>query len=173
MPDFNDMLGENPEVWTDDQPKKTAPQLDPDSLAGLLGDTPQEWTGDDHRRGAPVLEEGSIDDLLGDTPQVWSGNDKKGAPVLDEEVTLDDPAQTEWKKEEKQELQLDEDMSGLLDDGGEAYDEVAEFCQKLQFDDALKEKFITLSAEMQQKIVEMRCGQLGNSCSHYSECATS
>ena len=160
MPDFNDMLGENPEVWTEDEPRKTAPQIDPDSLDGLLGDTPQEWTGDDHKKGAPVID-GGIDSLLGDTPEVWSGNDKKGAPVLDEEVMLDSPTQTEWRKEEKQELQLDEDMSSLLDSGTEHYDEVAEFCEKLQFDDALKEKFMTLNAEMQQKIVEMRCGQMG------------
>ncbi|MEE5992685.1 MAG: hypothetical protein V3G42_05525 [Oscillospiraceae bacterium] len=161
MPDLEDMLGENPEVWTENEPRKTTPQLDPDSIEGLLGETPQEWTGDDHRRGAPVLEDGSIDDLLGDTPQVWSGNDKRGAPVVEEEVTLDDPTQTEWKKEQKQELQLDEDMESLLDDGAENYDEVAEFCEKLQFDDALKEKFVTLNPEMQQKVVEMRCGQLG------------
>ena len=160
MPDLEDMLGETPEVWTGDEQKKNAPQLDPDSLEGLLGETPQEWTGDDHKKGAPVLE-GGIDSLLGDTPEVWSDDQRRGAPVLEEEVMLDNPAQTEWKKEEKQELQLDEDMSSLLDDGGENYDEVAEFCQKLQFDDALKEKFITLNAEMQQKIVEMRCGQMG------------
>ena len=100
MPDLEDMLGETPEVWTGDEQKKSAPVLDPDSLDGLLGDTPQEWTGDDHRRGAPVLE-GSIDNLLGDTPEVWRNDQRRGAPVLEEEVMLDNPAQTEWKKEEK------------------------------------------------------------------------
>ena len=41
------------------------------------------------------------------------------------------------------------------------YDPVTEFCQKLQFDDALTEKFKTLDAEKQQQIVAMRSQQLG------------
>jgi hypothetical protein len=59
-------------------------------------------------------------------------------------------------------VQLDANMDDLLGGGEpEAYDEVAVFCQRLQFDDALKETFSKLDAEKQQQVVEMRAGQLG------------
>ena len=158
MPDNNnDLLGETPEVWTGNEEKKGAPVLDMSDLDGLLGDTPAVWDGGETKKGAPVLEE----QVQLDAPaQSWE-DERRGAPVLDEAPQLDDgtyqaaaPASTGPV--------LDANVDDILG-GGEpaAYDEVAEFCQRLQFDEALKEKFVTLSAEQQTQVVAMRAQQLG------------
>ena len=133
----------------------------------LLGETPEVWTGNEEKKGAPVLDESDLAGLLGDEPQVWTGNaQQKGAPVLEEQVVLDDPsaaaAYAAQAAAPKHEDLLQADAGDLL--GGsepEAYDEVAEFCRRLQFDETLKATFMTLDAEKQQQIVEMRAGQLG------------
>lgn len=131
----------------------------------LLGETPEVWTGNDEKKGAPVLDESDLAGLLGEEPQVWTGNTgQKGAPVLDEQVVLDDPAATAYTQTApKHDAVLEAADVGDLLGGGEpeAYDEVAEFCRRLQFDDALKATFITLDAEKQQQVVEMRASQLG------------
>lgn len=132
----------------------------------LLGETPEVWTGSDEKKGAPVLDESDLAGLLGDEPEVWTGNSQqKGAPVLEEQVVLDDPSAAAAYAEQaapKHEDLLQADASDLLGGGEpEAYDEVAEFCKRLQFDDALKATFVTLDAEKQQQVVEMRASQLG------------
>ena len=38
MPDLNDLLGEEPEVWNGDEQKRGAPKIDAADLMGLLGD---------------------------------------------------------------------------------------------------------------------------------------
>lgn len=158
MPDMDNLLGETPEVWTGNDEKKGAPVLDMDDLGGLLGEEPQVWGGTEEKRGAPVLEE----QVLLDEPaqQTWEEH-KLGAPVLDDAPVLGDVG-SYTPAAQKSDLQLDANMDDILG-GGEpaAYDAVAEFCQKLQFDDALKEKFKTLDAEQQQQIVAMRAQQLG------------
>ena len=131
----------------------------------LLGETPEVWTGSEEKKGAPVLDENDLAGLLGEEPQVWTGNtQQKGAPVLEEQVLLDEPSVPTYTPQEapKHEDLLQADASDLLGGGEpEAYDEVAEFCRRLQFDDALKATFITLDAEKQQQVVEMRASQLG------------
>ncbi len=131
----------------------------------LLGETPEVWTGNEEKKGAPVLDENDLAGLLGDEPQVWTGNSQqKGAPVLEEQVLLDEPSVPTYTPQEppKHEELLQADASDLLGGGEpEAYDEVAEFCKRLQFDDALKATFVTLDAEKQQQVVEMRASQLG------------
>ena len=131
----------------------------------LLGETPEVWTGNDEKKGAPVLDEGDLAGLLGEEPQVWTGNaGLKGAPVLDEQVILDEPEVPTYTQTAapKHEDLLQADVGDLLGGGEpEAYDEVAEFCKRLQFDENLKATFITLDAEKQQQVVEMRAGQLG------------
>ncbi len=157
MPDHDNLLGETPEVWTGSDEKKGAPVLDESDLAGLLGDEPQVWTGNAAQKGAPVLDEQV---QLDDPSQSWT-EQKLGAPVLDEQVQLDAPG-TYTQTAPRGDVQLDANMADLLGGGEpEAYDEVAVFCQRLQFDDALKESFSKLDAEKQQQVVEMRAGQLG------------
>ena len=131
----------------------------------LLGETPEVWTGNEEKKGAPVLDENDLAGLLGDEPQVWTGNSQqKGAPVLEEQVVLDDPAAADYTQAApKNDAVLDAADVGDLLGGGEpeAYDEVAEFCKRLQFDETLKATFVTLDAEKQQQVVEMRASQLG------------
>ena len=134
----------------------------------LLGETPEVWTGNDEKKGAPVLDESDLAGLLGEEPQVWAGNtQQKGAPVLEEQVILDDPsAAADYAAAQaapKHDPALDAADVGDLLGGGEpeAYDEVAEFCKRLQFDETLKATFVTLDAEKQQQVVEMRAQQLG------------
>ena len=156
MPDNENLLGDTPEVWTGEDERKGAPVLDEADLAGLLGDEPEVWNGDAQKKGAPVLDS---EVLLDDPNQTWN-EQKLGAPVLDEQVQLDDPSVSYAQPEAKPELSAD--VNDLL--GGDepaAYDEVAEFCQRLQFDENLKTTFMGLDAEQQQKVVEMRAGQLG------------
>lgn len=157
MPDNDNLLGETPEVWTGNDEKKGAPVLDMDDLGSLLGEEPQVWGGNEQKKGAPVLEEQV---LLDEPAQTWN-EQKLGAPVLDEAPVLDDPG-SYVPQEKKADLQLEGSMDDLLGGGDPAtYDAVAEFCQKLQFDDALKAKFQTLDAEQQVQIVNMRSQQLG------------
>ncbi len=158
MPDHDNLLGETPEVWTGNEEKKGAPVLDVNDLDGLLGEEPQVWNGNADKKGAPVLEE---EVLLDDPSQSW--NDQKlGAPVLEEQVQLDDPSASYAQEAPKSDVQLDASVDDLLGGGEPAvYDEVAEFCQRLQFDENLKATFMGLDAEQQQKVVEMRAGQLG------------
>ena len=131
----------------------------------LLGETPEIWTGSEEKKGAPVLDESDLAGLLGDEPQVWTGNtQQKGAPVLDEQVMLDEPTVPTYTPQEapRHDDLLQADVGDLLGGGEpEAYDEVGEFCRKLQFDENLKATFQTLDAEKQQQVVEMRAGQLG------------
>ena len=157
MPDNDNLLGDTPEVWSGNEEKKGAPVLDMDDLEGLLGETPQTWGGNDQKLGAPELEEQVV---LDDPGQTW--NDQKlGAPVLEEQVQLDAP--NSYTPEDKRgDVQLEGSMDDLL--GGNepaAYDAVAEFVQRLQFDDVLLEKFKTLDAEQQQQVTAMRAQQLG------------
>lgn len=157
MADNDNLLGETPEVWTGNEEKKGAPILDMDDLGGLLGEEPQVWSGSEQKKGAPVLEEQVV---LDEPTQTWTEN-KLGAPVLDEAPVLDDPG-SYVPQEKKGDLQLEGNMDDILGGGDPAaYDPVAEFVQKLQFDDALTEKFKTLDAEQQQQIVAMRSQQLG------------
>ena len=157
MPDHDNLLGETPEVWSGNEEKKGAPVLDMDDLEGLLGDTPQAWGGGEQKLGAPVLEEQVV---LDDPGQSWEDH-KLGAPVLDEAPVLEEPGS--YTPEEKRgDVQLDGSMDDLLGGGDPAsYDPVAEFVQRLQFDDALLEKFKTLDAEQQQQVTAMRAQQLG------------
>lgn len=158
MPDNDNLLGETPEVWTGNEEKKGAPVLDMADLDGLLGEEPQVWTGSAEQKGAPVIED---EVLLDDPGQSW--NDQKlGAPVLDEQVQLDDPSVSPVQQAPRGDVQLGVNAEDLLG-GGEpaAYDEVAEFCQRLQFDENLKASFVQLDAEKQQQVVEMRAKQLG------------
>ncbi|MBR7038310.1 MAG: hypothetical protein IKI21_03575 [Oscillospiraceae bacterium] len=158
MPDNNnDLLGETPEVWTGNEEKKGAPVLDMSDLDGLLGDTPAVWDGGETKKGAPVLEE----QVQLDAPaQSWV-DERRGAPVLDEAPQLDDGTYQAAAPANNGPV-LDANVDDILG-GGEpaAYDEVAEFCQRLQFDEALKEKFVTLTAEQQTQVVAMRAQQLG------------
>lgn len=155
MPDLNDILGETPEVWTGSEEKKGAPVLDMDDLGALLGDEPQVWGGAEEKKGAPVLEEQV---LLDEPEQTWQ-EQKLGAPLLGEAPELDAPVYTQESR--KDGPQLESSVDDLLGGEPEVYDEVADFCRKLQFDDALTEKFKTLDAEKQQQIVTMRAQQLG------------
>lgn len=157
MPDNDNLLGETPEVWTGSEEKKGAPVLDMADLDDLLGDEPQVWTGDTQRKGAPVLE----DEVLLDEPNQSWNDQKLGAPVLDEQVQLDTPGASYVQESPKGDVQLDVSADDLLGGESAAYDEVAEFCQRLQFDDNLKATFMQLDAEKQQQVVEMRAGQLG------------
>lgn len=158
MPDNDNLLGETPEVWQGTEEKKGAPVLDEADLAGLLGEEPQVWTGDTAQKGAPVLEDEVV---LDDPGQTWN-DQKRGAPVLDEQVQLDDPSASYTQEAPKGDPALAADVNDLLGGGEpESYDEVAEFCKRLQFDETLKTTFMGLDAEKQQQIVEMRAGQLG------------
>ena len=157
MPDNENLLGETPEVWTGNEEKKGAPVLDLNDLDGLLGDEPQVWTGNDNKKGAPELDTAG---LLDDPAPTWN-EQKHGAPVLDEQVQLDTPG-TYPPDPTKHDVGLDMNVDDLLGDSEPAaYDEVADFCQRLQFDDNLKTTFMQLDAEKQQQVVEMRAGQLG------------
>ena len=157
MPDNENLLGETPEVWTGNEEKKGAPVLDVNDLNGLLGDEPQVWTGNDDKKGAPELDTSG---LLDDPAQTWN-EQKLGAPVLDEQVQLDEPG-TYTPDAPKGGAALDMNVDDLLGGGEpETYDEVGEFCKRLQFDENLKNTFMQLDAEKQQQVVEMRAGQLG------------
>ncbi|MCR4644603.1 MAG: hypothetical protein K5695_04240 [Oscillospiraceae bacterium] len=157
MPDHDNLLGETPETWQGNDERRGAPVLDMNDLEGLLGDTPQTWGGNDQKLGAPELEEQVV---LDDPGQTW--NDQKlGAPALDEQVQLEAPSS--YTPEQKLgDVQLEGNMDDILGGGDPAsYDPVAEFVQRLQFDDALLEKFRTLDAEQQQQVTAMRAQQLG------------
>lgn len=157
MPDEKDILGGSEGTAYQEPEKKGAPILDLEDLEGLLGDTPEVWGGAAEKKGAPVLEEQV---QLDDPEQSWH-EEKRGAPVLDEAPELGEVG-SYTQAEQKHEPVLEGSMDDLLGGGGpEVYDEVAEFCKKLQFDDNLKATFMGLDAEKQQQIVEMRAGQLG------------
>ena len=133
------------------------PDLD-DMLEGL--DTPS-YT-ETERKGAPKIDQADLAGLLDDEPAVWTGNEQKhGAPVLQDQNLLDEPEQV-WHEQKKDSsaLQSAGDLSSLLEDTA-AYDPVAEFCQKLQFDENLKSAFLTLDAEKQMQVVKMRADALG------------
>ncbi|MDE6005090.1 MAG: hypothetical protein K2G88_06860 [Oscillospiraceae bacterium] len=136
------------------------PDLD-DLLGGLEEPTYQETA----KKGAPKIDDADLIGLLGDEPQVWNGNEqKRGAPVLAEQVLLDEPAQN-WqeKKSNTNAPVLDASIAENLLSSNDvtAYDPVAEFCKKLQFDDGLKKAFVTLDAEKQMQVVKMRADALG------------
>lgn len=143
MPDLNDLLGETPEVWTGDEQKRGAPKIDADDLMGLLGDTPEVWNGNEQKRGAPVLAEQVV---LDDPAQNWqnqSADVHPDASVLQQAVSAEDL------------------LGGSTENSADVYDAAAEFCKKLQFDDNLKQAFVTLPPEKQMQVVKMRADALG------------
>lgn len=136
------------------------PDLD-DLLGGLEEPTYQET----EKRGAPKIDDADLIGLLGDEPEVWNGNEqKRGAPVLAEQVLLDEPEQS-WQEQKSSpdasvlDASLADDLLGSNEVS--AYDAVAEFCTKLQFDDNLRQIFVTLDAEKQMQVVKMRADALG------------
>ncbi len=134
------------------------PDLD-DLLDGFEEPTYQET----EKKGAPKLDDADLAGLLDDEPAVWSGNEqKKGAPTLDTQDLLDEPEQT-WQQQAPAHSNAPvlENVNDLLADDTANYDPVAEFCQKLQFDENLKKMFLTLDAEKQMQVVNMRAQQLG------------
>ena len=136
MSDLDDMLGGFEEPTYQETEKKGAPKLDDADLAGLLGDEPEVWTGNEQKRGAPVLDASQV--ALDEPEQAWQEQKPSGVqaqPVLD--------------------------ASALLGSEPEAYDPVAEFCNRLQFDDNLRQAFVNLDAEKQMQVVNMRAQQLG------------
>lgn len=135
MPDLDDMLDFEEPTYQETE-KKGAPQIDQADLAGLLDDGPAVWTGNEQKRGAPVLD---TQNLLDEPEQTWQ--QQKPAASVQPVV---------------------ENIDSLLDDSTpDSYDPVAEFCQKLQFDDNLRQAFVNLDAEKQMQVVQMRAGQLG------------
>lgn len=134
------------------------PDLD-DLLDGFEEPTYQET----EKKGAPKLDDADLAGLLDDEPAVWSGNEqKKGAPTLDTQDLLDEPEQT-WQQQAPAHSNAPvlENVNDLLADDTANYDPVEEFCQKLQFDENLKKMFLTLDAEKQMQVVNMRAQQLG------------
>lgn len=134
------------------------PDLD-DLLDGFEEPTYQET----EKKGAPKLDDADLAGLLDDEPAVWSGNEqKKGAPTLDTQDLLDEPEQT-WQQQAPAHSNAPvlENVNDLLADDTANYDPVEEFCQKLQFDEHLKKMFLTLDAEKQMQVVNMRAQQLG------------
>lgn len=133
-------------------------------LNDLLGEEPEVWTGDEQKRGAPKIDAADLMGLLGDEPEVWNGNEqKRGAPVLAEQVLLDDPAQSWQQQESKPDASV---LQAAAEDllGGDTvanYDAAEEFCRKLQFDENLKKAFVTLDPEKQMQVVKMRADALG------------
>ncbi len=136
MPDLDDMLDELEEPVYQETEKKGAPKIDAADLEGLLDDEPAVWTGNDQKRGAPVLD---TQNLLDEPEQTWQ--EQKPASVNDALLNA-----------------AEED---LLGEEPAAYDPVEEFCQKLQFDENLKQAFLNLDAEKQMQVVRMRADALG------------
>ena len=134
------------------------PDLD-DLLDGFEEPTYQET----EKKGAPKLDDADLAGLLDDEPAVWSGNDqKKGAPKLDTQNLLDEPEQT-WQQQtpSHSNAPVVENVNDLLAEDTANYDPVEDFCQKLQFDENLRNMFLTLDAEKQMQVVNMRAQQLG------------
>jgi hypothetical protein len=153
---LDDMLGGLEEPTYKEQEKKGAPSLDAADLEGLLGETPAVWEESSARRGAPTVEEPV--ELDSPAQQTWT-EEKHGAPQV-EAPELDAGSYTQAASGHE-ELQMDTNAEDLLGSAAQSYDPVAEFCEKLKLDDALKKTFIGLPAEKQQQITEMRAGQLG------------
>ncbi|MBQ8928608.1 MAG: hypothetical protein IJ055_10110 [Oscillospiraceae bacterium] len=128
----------------------------------------EETTGykEEEKLGAPKIDASELEGLLGDEPAVWTGSgaEKRGAPVLEEQVELDAPEMS-WQQDTAAAPHgapvLEESAADLLGEEPAAYDPVADFCEKLQFDEALKAKFVTLDAEQQMQVVKMRAQGLG------------
>ncbi|MBR1529779.1 MAG: hypothetical protein IJ642_10825 [Oscillospiraceae bacterium] len=135
MPDLDDMLEGFEEPTYQETEKKGAPKVDAADLAGLLDDEPAVWTGNDQKRGAPVLD---TQNLLDEPEQTWQGQ----TPSAPDHSVLNAAAD-------------------LLGEEPAAYDPVEEFCQKLQFDENLKQAFVNLDAEKQMQVVKMRADALG------------
>ena len=132
---------------------------DLDDILGFDEPTYQET----EKKGAPKIDQADLAGLLDDEPAVWTNTQKRGAPVVDTQNLLDSPEQTWQEQKPASHVQpVIDNVNDLLDDSApENYDPVAEFCQKLQFDDNLKAAFINLDAEKQMQVVQMRAGQLG------------
>ena len=135
MSDFDDMLDDFEEPVYQETEKKGAPKIDAADLQGLLDDEPEVWNG---------------------------GEQKRGAPVLTEQVLLDEPEQA-WQEQKTAASQSSvlEAAEDLLSEEPAAYDPVTEFCDKLQFDENLRQAFAGLDAEKQMQVVNMRAQQLG------------
>ena len=131
MSDLDDMLEEEQPVYQETE-KKGAPKLDDADLAGLLADEPAVWSGNEQKRGAPKAEA-----VVFDEPQAWE--EKKSVSVQPEINAASD----------------------LLSEEPANYDPVTEFCNRLQFDENLKQAFAGLDAEKQMQVVSMRAQQLG------------
>jgi len=135
MPDLDDMLEGFEEPTYQETEKKGAPKVDAADLAGLLDDEPAVWTGNEQKRGAPVLD---TQNLLDEPEQVWQGQNSSAPDSSVLNAAAD-----------------------LLGEEPAAYDPVEEFCQKLQFDENLKQAFVNLDAEKQMQVVKMRADALG------------
>ena len=136
MPDLDDVLGTLEEPTYQETEKKGAPKLDDADLAGLLDDEPAVWSGNEQKRGAPVLD---TQNLLDEPEQSWQSQ----TPAHDSGPVIENA----------------EDL--LADDSASSYDPVEDFCQRLQFDENLKQAFVNLDAEKQMQVVKMRSDALG------------
>ncbi|MBR0484144.1 MAG: hypothetical protein IJJ69_05095 [Oscillospiraceae bacterium] len=135
MPDLDDVLGTLEEPTYQETEKKGAPKLDDADLAGLLDDEPAVWSGNEQKRGAPVLD---TQNLLDEAEQTWQEQKPASHNVL-----------------------LNTAEADLLGEEPATYDPVEEFCQKLQFDENLRQAFVSLDAEKQMQVVNMRAQALG------------
>ncbi|MBR1554680.1 MAG: hypothetical protein IJ644_04720 [Oscillospiraceae bacterium] len=133
-------------------------------LDDVLGTLEEPTYQETEKKGAPKLDDADLAGLLDDEPAVWSGNEqKRGAPVLDTQNLLDEPEQT-WQQQNpapSHDALLNAADADLLSDEPAAYDPVEEFCQRLQFDENLRQAFVNLDAEKQMQVVNMRAQALG------------